>query len=330
MATPIWGTNTLTALSNRHLMKYITDVVFNASPITFRLKARNKDVVKGGLWIEQPWMYAKPNSGGWYTGPEILTTVPFDVVQDGSFPWAQLYNNVTVDGLTLNQSESDEKAMDYLTAQFEMAKLDWLDTLAVGFWSDGSNPKSIIGINAAVDNGTVAASYGGITRSTNTWLNAQVDSTTTTMTLATLNALFGACTIGGRAPTVIAGDRATYIRYQNLNQAPSSSGAVFNQFKNVAMVDQQFASAGFDHLMYNNVPWLCDDHIDTVNATGDGTLFFLNEEYWTFVVGQGGNFVIEDFVKPPNQDAMTAIMKLYAQLICANPARQGKFTKLSA
>ena len=275
-------------------------------------------------------MYAKPNSGGWYTGPEILTTVPFDVVQDGSFPWAQLYNNVTVDGLTLNQSESDEKAMDYLTAQFEMAKLDWLDTLAVGFWSDGSNPKSIIGINAAVDNGTVAASYGGITRSTNTWLNAQVDSTTTTMTLATLNALFGACTIGGRAPTVIAGDRANYIRYQNLNQAPSSSGAVFNQFKNVAMVDQQFASAGFDHLMYNNVPWLCDDHIDTVNATGDGTLFFLNEEYWTFVVGQGGNFVIEDFVKPPNQDAMTAIMKLYAQLICANPARQGKFTKLSA
>ena len=329
MATPIWGTNTLTALSNRHLMKYITDVVFNASPVTFRLKARNKDVIKGGLWIEQPWMYAKPNSGGWYTGPEILTTVPFDVVQDGSFPWAQLYNNVTVDGLTLNQSESDEKAMDYLTAQFEMAKLDWLDTLAVGFWSDGSNAKSIIGINAAVDNGTVAATYGGITRSTNTWLNAQVDSTTPTMSFSSLNALFGACTIGGRAPTVIAGDRANYLRYQNLNQS-TSSGATFNQFKNVSMVDQQFAAAGFDHMMYNNVPWLCDDHIDTVNATGDGTLFFLNEEYWTFVVGQGGNFVIEDFVKPPNQDAMTAIMKLYAQLICANPARQGKFTKLSA
>ena len=175
MATPIWGTNTLTALSNRYLMKYITDVVFVASPITFRMKARNKDVVRGGTWIEQPWMYKKPGSGGWYTGPEILTTVPFDVVQDGSFPWAQLYNNVTVDGLTLNQSESDEKAMDYLTAQFEMAKLDWLDNLADGFWSDGTNAKSMIGINAAVDNGTVAATYGGITRSTNTWLNSQID-----------------------------------------------------------------------------------------------------------------------------------------------------------
>jgi len=324
MATPIWGTNTLTALSNRHLMKYITDVVFNASPVTFRLKARNKDVIKGGLWIEQPWMYAKPNSGGWYTGPQILTTVPFDVVQDGSFPWAQLYNNVTVDGLTLNQSESDEKAMDYLTAQFEMAKLDWLDTLATGFWSDGSNAQSIIGINAAVDNGTVAATYGGITRSTNTWLNAQVDSTTATMTLVALNAMFGSCTIGGRAPTLIAGDRANYLRYQNLNQNLTT------QWKGVSMVDQQFAAAGFDHLIFNNVPLLCDDHIDNVTASGDGNLFFLNEEYWTFVVGQGGNFVIEDFVKPPNQDAMTAIMKLYAQLICANPARQGKFTALAA
>ena len=324
MATPVWGVNTLTALSNRHLMKYITDVVFNASPITFRLKARNKDVIKGGLWIEQPWLYAKPNSGGWYTGPQILTTVPFDVVQDGSFPWAQLYNNVTVDGLTLNQADSDEKAMDYLTAQFEMAKLDWLDTLATGFWSDGSNAQSIIGINAAVDNGTLAPTYGGITRASNTWLNAQVDATTTTMTIAALSKMFGSCTIGGRAPTVIAGDRANYIRYQNLNQQ------ITTQWKGVSMVDQQFAAAGFDHLMFNNVPWLCDDHIDNVTSAGSGNLFFLNEEYWTFVVGQGGNFVIEDFVKPPNQDAMTAIMKLYAQLICANPARQGKFTALNS
>lgn len=324
MATPIWGTNTLTALSNRYLMKYITDVIFTASPITFRMKARNKDVVRGGTWIEQPWMYKKPGSGGWYTGPEILTTVPFDVVQDGSFPWAQLYNNVTVDGLTLNQSESDEKAMDYLTAQFEMAKLDWLDNLADGFWSDGSNPKSMIGINAAVDNGTVAATYGGITRATNTWLNSQIDSTTATMTITALQSMFGSCTIGGRAPTVIAGDRANYLRYQALNQT------VTTQWKGVSMVDQQFAAAGFDHLIFNNVPWLADDHIDDIMGTGDGNLFFLNEEYWNFVVGQGGNFVIEDFVKPPNQDAMTAIMKLYCQLICANPARQGKFTALAA
>lgn len=324
MATPIWGTNTLTALSNRYLMKYITDVIFTASPITFRMKARNKDVVRGGTWIEQPWMYKKPGSGGWYTGPEILTTVPFDVVQDGSFPWAQLYNNVTVDGLTLNQSESDEKAMDYLTAQFEMAKLDWLDNLADGFWSDGSNPKSMIGINAAVDNGTVAATYGGITRATNTWLNSQIDSTTATMTIPALQSMFGSCTIGGRAPTVIAGDRANYLRYQALNQTLTT------QWKGVSMVDQQFAAAGFDHLIFNNVPWLADDHIDDIMGTGDGNLFFLNEEYWNFVVGQGGNFVIEDFVKPPNQDAMTAIMKLYCQLICANPARQGKFTALAA
>ena len=28
MATPIWGTNTLTSLSNRYIMPYITDVVF--------------------------------------------------------------------------------------------------------------------------------------------------------------------------------------------------------------------------------------------------------------------------------------------------------------
>ena len=322
MATPIWGTNTLTSLSNRYLMPYITDVVFTSSPLTFRFKARNKLVIKGGLWIEVPWMYAKPNSGGWYSGPEILQTIPFDVVQDGSLPWAQLYNNVTVDGLTLNQAESDEKAMDYLTAQFEMAKLDWLDNLAYGFWSDGTNTKEMVGLLAAVDNGTVAPTYAGLTRSSNTWLESQEDSSTTTMSLNALSNLFSSCTTGGRAPTLIIGTRANYIRYQNLNvtiqQFPTAPG----------MRDQQFAAAGFDHLVFNNVPWLVDDHIPTTGT--EGNLFFLNEEYFTFIVGKGGNFVVEDFVKPPNQDAMTAVMKLYCQLVCSNPQRQGKFTALAA
>jgi hypothetical protein len=267
-------------------------------------------------------MYAKPNSGGWYSGPEILQTIPFDVVQDGSLPWAQLYDNVTVDGLTLNQAESDEKAMDYLTAQFEMSKLNWLDNLAYGFWSDGSNTKEMVGLYAAVDAGVVAPSYAGLTRSSNTWLNSQVDTTTTTMSLNALNNLFGAATTGGRAPTLIIGTRANYIRYQNLNvtiqQFPTAPG----------MRDQQFAAAGFDHLVFNNVPWLVDDHIATSGT--EGNLFFLNEEYFHFVVGKGGNFVIEDFVKPPNQDAMTAIMKLYAQLVCSNPQRQAKFTAIAA
>lgn len=322
MATPIWGTNTLTSLSNRYLMPYITDVVFTSSPLTFRFKARNKLVIKGGLWIEIPWMYAKPGSGGWYSGPEILQTIPFDVVQDGSLPWAQLYDNVTVDGLTLNQAESDEKAMDYLTAQFEMSKLNWLDNLAYGFWSDGTNAKSMVGLLAAVDAGVVAPTYAGLTRSSNTWLNSQVDTTTTTMSLNALNNLFGAATTGGRAPTLIIGTRANYIRYQNLNvtiqQFPTAPG----------MRDQQFAAAGFDHLVFNNVPWLVDDHIPTTGS--EGNLFLLNEEYFTFIVGRGGNFVIEDFVKPPNQDAMTAIMKLYCQLICSNPQRQAKFVALAA
>jgi hypothetical protein len=325
MSTPIWGTNTLTSLSNRYLMPYITDVVFVSSPLTFRWKARNKVVIQGGLWIEVPWMYAKPNSGGWYSGPEILTTIPFDVVQDGSLPWAQLYNNVTVDGLTLNQADSDQKAMDYLTAQFEMAKLDWLDSLAYGFWSDGTNPKEMVGLYATVDNGTVATSYAGVTRSTNTWLNSQVDSSTTTMSISALNSLFGNCTTGGRAPTLISGTRANYNRYQNLNQSmvlfPTAPG----------LRDEQFAAAGFTHQVFNQVPWLVDDHMATSGTDSSyGNLFFLNEEYFSFVVGRGGNFVIEDFVKPPNQDAMTAIMKLYCQLVCTNPARQGKFTALAA
>jgi hypothetical protein len=138
------------------------------------------------------------------------------------------------------------------------------------------------------------------------------------MTLAKLNALWVSCQSGGQVPTVIVGDKNNYSRYWALNQT-------FQQFpQQPGGQDTQLAQAGFTNLVFNNVPWLQDDHAPT------NGLAFLNENYWELIVNDKANFYVQDFVKPPNQDAMTSLLVWAGNASCSNIQRQGAFTALTA
>jgi hypothetical protein len=220
------------------------------------------------------------------------------------------------------RADSPLAIADFIATQFKQAEMDMSDNLGTGLWSDGTNANDIVGLRQAVDNGTVASSYGAITRSGNTWWQSQIDSTTTTMTLNALQSLFGSCTQGGRAPTIIFSTQANYNRYWNLclspQQFPVQPGGK----------DMQLAQAGFENLLFNGVPWLVDSHIPTTGS--EGNIFFLNEDYAQIVTATRADFHLQDFQTPVNQDAMTALLLWAGQLVLGNTQRQGKFTAIAA
>jgi hypothetical protein len=319
--TPI-GTNTVTALSRRLIMPRIVDNVYNSNPLFFRWYHANKFTQQGGTQIEQPLMYSRMSAGGSYQGYQLLTVTPTDSIQNAAFPWAQYYTPVTVDGLTLLRADSPLAIADFVATQFKQAEMDMADNLGAGLWSDGANANDIIGMRQVVDNGTIASQYGAINHSGNTWWNAQIDSTTTTMTLVALQNLFGSCTQGGRAPTVIFSTQANYNRYWNLNLTPQ-------QFPvQPGGKDMQLAQAGFENLLFNGVPWLVDSHIPTSGS--EGNIFFINEDYAQIVTASRADFHLQDFMTPVNQDAMTALLLWAGNLVFGNIQRQGKFTAISA
>jgi hypothetical protein len=140
----------------------------------------------------------------------------------------------------------------------------------------------------------------------------------TTQSLSVLNSKWIATQSGGQVPTVIVGDKNNYGRYWALNQT-------FQQFpQQPGGQDTQLAQAGFTNLVFNNVPWLQDDHAPT------NTLAFLNENYWELIVNDKANFYVQDFVKPPNQDAMTSLVVWAGNASCSNLARQGYFSNMNA
>ena len=320
-ATPI-GTNMVTAISRRYIVPDIADNVYGSNALFFRLNAANRKSVQGGTQIEVPLMYAKMAAHGFYQGFDVLNTAPTDSIQNAAFNWKQAYAIVSVDGLTLLKVNSPLAIANFIATQFAQANMQLADDLGGGLWSDGvTNPKSLDGLLGAVDNGTIDANYGGITRSGNTWWQSQIDSTTTSLSLTAMQSLFSSCVAGGRHPTIIFSTQLQWNRYWNLNTSlqrflPNEGGK-----------DMQLAQSGFENILFNGVPLLVDSHIPTSGS--DGNLFFLNEDYIQLIVASQVDFKLEDFQTPVDQDAMVAKLLWAGDIVFNNTQLQGKFTALT-
>lgn len=330
MAVPV-GTNVLNSVSRRRILPDIVDNFYRSNVLTYRLLASNKKVLKGGTQIEQPLLFSRFDTATWYTGFDVLDTTPQDVVKNAAYDWRNVAVTVTVDGPTLRKNSSPESIASLLTTYFEAARMELEDQLGIGIFSDAvTDSKLIDGIQGAIDNGTVAATYAGLNNRTTTnsfWQPRAggLDTTTTTLTLAAMQTVFGSVTDGARHPTLLVGTQGNYNRYWNVLQ-------VQQRFPSQPMgSDEQLAKAGFTNLLFNNVPFAVDSHANTSRAgtTGD-SLYFLNEDFITLAVHPDADMTMEDFIKPVNQDAMVAKLLWMGQLVFSNLQLQGALTAITA
>lgn len=165
MATPV-GTDVITSLSRRYVMPRVIDNFYQSSPVFFRLN-RARRVIPGGTQLEIPAMYKGLVGGGPYSGYDVISTSPSDTVKNLAFDWKQHEVPVVVDRLSLIRANSPDAIVNLLDFNFAQAEMEIAENLSVGLWSDGTNAKDIDGLEAAVDDGGVASTYGGLTRSSN-------------------------------------------------------------------------------------------------------------------------------------------------------------------
>jgi hypothetical protein len=321
----IIGVDTVTSISRRVILPTITDVAYGGNALFYRLNAANKKQIAGGTHVEAPFIVSKWSNGGWYTGYDELDVSPSDTVINGGWDMKSAYVPVTVDGTTLTKCNTPEAIVNLLTLSWDQARMKMADILGDGVYSDGvTNPKVIDGLKGVVDNGAVATTYAGLLRSANPWLNAQVDSTTATLTLVAMRTMVGNCTVGGHSPTVILGRKEQYNRLWTLLQ--NSQRFVVQPVAS----DSQIGSAGFTNLYFDNIPFIVDDKcFDGPNASNSAILF-LNEDYLDLYIANGIDFELEDFARPINQDAMTGKLYWRGNLLCTRPAVQGIMTAVAA
>lgn len=318
MATPI-GTNEINSISRRYIHPQLVDNVYRSNPMFFRLNAMNKKMLQGGLQIEVPLVFQRFAAGGFYQGYDLLDVTPSDTVKNAAFDWKQAYVPVSVDGLTLIRADSPEAVVNFLTFYFENAQAELAEILGTGVWSDVvSNNKVIDGLKGAVDDGTIATTYGGLSRSTNLFWKSQIDSSTATLTLVSMRTMMGNTSEGGRHPTLLVGTQLNYNRFWNLVQ-PSQAFPV-----QPGGHDEQLAQAGFSNLLFDGVPFVVDSHVPANH------IFFLNEDYIYLFVNPRADFNMKEFREPVNQDAMTSLILWAGNVVLSNCQRQGKMTAVTA
>lgn len=321
MATPI-GTNVVTTIGRQYMMPEFTDNVYSDNPVFFRMNSANKRVVQGGTQIEMPLMYKRFSNGGSYRGFQVLNVAPNDTVLSGAWDWKQYYVPVTIDGLTLLKLNSPEAVADAVSLSFAQAEMEMAANLGAGMWQTGTDANGIDGFPIAIDSSDPPAlmgSYGGLARATYTWWASTEDSSTATLTEPALNTTFQTVRKGGRTPTLIVSQQTNYNRFWNLQVAKQA------YIQTQVGRDENLASAGFHNLLFNGIPWVVDSNVDDAK-----NIYFINEEYWYFVVSSRSDFTLQDFVRPADQDAMTALITWAGNIVCTNCSAQAKLTNISA
>lgn len=292
----------ISAITHKKILPKLEDNIFNSNPLLQRAKSKWYDKVDGGTSILAPLNYAMVSASGWYAGSQTLDTSDNDIITAAEYSWKQSYVNITIQRIDELKNAGDSKVLSILKSKSEVAEKTLGDILATGIYNAGTTTNAILGLRNIV---SASNTVGGISQSTYTWWAGQVDSTTTTQSIAAMQALYNNCAVNSDKPSVIATTRSVYNSYYALLQPQQR------------FMDAKSADGGFDSLMFNGAPVLPDSYCPS------GYLFMLNEKYLSLSVHKDEDFRFEPFQKPVNQNVKVAKIYWAGALVSSNNRLQG-------
>lgn len=352
------------ALSNRVISitqdNYIPvsiDGILNSNVFTSRLFMREQKKFSGRQ-MQIPLQFAKPTSGGSFSGVGSFDTSLQDTRVRQTFSHAQFYQNVSVSGGEASLNKTDGEVLDLIKITLEEAQNAALDSIGNQVYGSGIGD-DFLGLGAIVDDGTNTSTYAGLTRTSYPQLNSTlVAATAGALTFANMAAVIRGSSAAGtkraRASIVVTTETVWDLleslytpniqsNYDSLSRVQVSTyskpGVVYKD------QDSLKGQAGFEALYWRGIPIVADEKADS------GSMFFLNEEYihWYNLKGVGlqqykvagqvdsvaseyaQDYPIQwsGFDKPFNQYAQIGQFIMLGNVISGNTRRHGKYTGIT-
>jgi len=299
----------ISAITQKKFIPKLYDAVFDSNPLLQRAKKKFYEKVDGGERIVVPLNYAQVTSSGWYTGSETLQTTDNEIITAAEYTWKQLYANISINRIDELKNSGDSQILSLVKNKVKIAEKTMDDKLGTGLYSDGTDSKSIVGLRDIV---AVDQTVGGISQTSYSWWQAQVDSTTTTLSIAAMQSRDNACTVNNDAPTLIITTRTLYNSYYGLLQPQQR------------FMDSETVKGGFSSLMFNGKPVIADSYCPASN------MFFLNENYLHLFVHKDEDMRFEPFMKPINQNVKVAKIFWAGALGSSNNRLHGRLSATTA
>lgn len=216
--------------------------------------------------------------------------------------------------------QMDHSIVNRLTAKLNDASNSLSVFAANALYSTTINTNSIVGLPAAIDDGTNSATYGGIVHATNPWFNSYVVNRTgtpaPTRALVMTDMIGTAKKAGNEMPTFAVTGPGTWMSLaSDILSQESYQITPGNSFANV----NQGASAGFRAIEVAGTPVFFDLYAP------EGAFYYINSNYLNLYLHQSAMFDISDFYSMMGNFVLgyVALCLAYTQLVNCKPSSCG-------
>lgn len=355
-------TDRVVDITYQEILPSIVDQINNSN--IFLAKVLSKPATWRGVTENQPIETANSTTGAFFNGMDTFPTAATNNTRLMTWYVAAYEQSVVVPGIERAVNANNEKqVLRLLATRMDEAKISASVNIGTSFYSFGLG-KDFDGLGLIVDNGTNTASYAGITRSTNPFINGDVTAVSGgTITLDYLSSEFDNVSAAGstsESPTLGLTTKAIWTFIEGLIQPMVSARYDTMGVQGYDRIDggipagtsvrpgdaRLSAHGGFNVLTYRGRPLVADD------LCTSQTFFWLNENYLSFkrLVDQSLNqiastvevtegfykdvpmpsaFQFRELMSPVNQYGEVGLLLLMGNLIHTQPRRNGKLTGIT-
>lgn len=253
--------------------------------------------------------------------------------------------NVALSGTDLSINTTQMQTIKLMDVMMESRSQDAADDIGNFLQGDGTSfgGKAPSGLLNTVDNGTVAANYGGLARATYTGLNSTVTASGGTISLLKVRQLWNAISDGPVRPNAIITDYTTWSYFEQLltpfqrntmtqsdlkSDNASASGYAdlywdgMKIFRDKKITTGYFYELNMDFLEWYGLKWWEGTSVSPMAKKIEGNVY-QNKMYAPSAFSWTG------WIRAYNMGAINGFMIFGGQLICRAPFRQGVLTGIT-
>jgi hypothetical protein len=321
---PASGTNQyneLTYVTRRAFIPKLVVQIYNSTPLMAALIANSQTASGGVSSVTVPVQGSQFVNAQWsdYSGSFAQPSVQQGAYQ-AEFNLKLLVSPVPFLGME-GAVQQDYAIIPLIEARMNDATNVMMDSMATALYNNTSNNQQFIGLPAAVDDGTGTATYGNISRSSNTWWKSKqyAAGSVNPTRQNVLQYISGTVKNGAEVPTFGVCGFGTWTLlaqdYVGQESYMITPGSGFDG-------DANGPQAAFRALMVAGVPIYPDPYCP------EGTLYLLNTNYLSLYIHEQASFAFTGFEStlPNFQIGYVGAVLMIAELVNTKPKAMTKIT----
>jgi hypothetical protein len=288
--------------------KEVADAIFNRIPTFEYLNTKGKIMLDGGASIVMPLEVARNTTAKFYDGYDLLDVTAQDNHTAAQYKWKQGAASVSISGREANiQNRGEAALMNLLNMKQKNAERSLRDIINQKLHGAANTAKDIQSLVTLID---ATSTIGDINSTANTYWQAAVK------------------TGGVFASQGVADWRNLYNTLKNRQGNPDmiiTTQTIFEAYEatmapQIRYTSMTTADARFRDLEFSGSKVRFDDQC------ASGVSYFLDSDAIQLFVSENVNFIYNDFVRPPDQDAKVAQFLVGLELATSNRRLLGKVT----